>query len=766
MRKVALLLLFLFLFPSLGTVHAAELPLVNAIEIQGLKRIEEGAVISKISQKTGEPVSRDKTSQDIKTIFRMGYFEDVRVEMKVFEGGVKLIYVVKEKPTITRVEFQGNREIEDSELKEKTTITPGSIADTVLIQDNALKIKAFYEEKGYWLANVTPVIKKLSDEEVSLTYQINEGPKIKIRDVIIEGNKKISSRKIKKVMKTRKWWLFSFFTSSGYYESREMKKDIMNISDLYFNHGFVKAIVAEPEIALDKEKKRMTITIRIDEGAQYRISSIGVKGNSVFDDKTLRKKLTLSPGSLFRKDLLEEDIRSISSLYSEDGYALVSVTPDLTTDDKNRTVKVILNIEEGDRYRIGRIEVSGNTRTRDKVIRREIRLDEGDIYDSSKLKRSYERINNLNFFDTVEMVPKPEYDEKVVNLDIKVKERPTGFLSVGGGYSSVDKFVATIDFTQGNLFGKGQYMKLKGEFGSKSSLYEVSFRDPWLFDKPISFSTGIYKTSREYINYKKEAFGCYAGVGKSLTEYWSANLSYKFEKATISLDASVDDCITECVTDPDPECEARCISKLISEQEGTNTTSSISPSITRDTRDNYLDPSTGSRNSLNITFAGLGGTNAFIKGLIDSAWYFPLGKTTFMVRGRFGYASGLLNEKLPLYERFYVGGMYSIRGLGYGEAGPRDEETDEILGGTEELIFNTEYIFPLIEGARLKGLVFFDAGNSYEKFHNFGNLRYTTGAGIRWISPIGPIRIEWGYNLDKKPGESSSKFEFAFGSFF
>ncbi|MEC4676467.1 MAG: POTRA domain-containing protein, partial [Nitrospirota bacterium] len=190
MRKVAFLLLFLFLSPSLGTVHAAELPLVTAIEIQGLMRIEEGAVISKISQKTGEPVSRDKTSQDIKTIFRMGYFEDVRVEMEVFEGGVKLIYVVKEKPTIIRVEFQGNREIEDSELKEKTTITPGSIADTVLIQDNALKIKAFYEEKGYWLANVTPVIKKLSDEEVSLTYQINEGPKIRIGNVIIEGNKK------------------------------------------------------------------------------------------------------------------------------------------------------------------------------------------------------------------------------------------------------------------------------------------------------------------------------------------------------------------------------------------------------------------------------------------------------------------------------------------------------------------------------------------------------------------------------------------------
>jgi outer membrane protein insertion porin family len=745
MRKVALLV-FLLLITS-GVVLAQELPLVNKIEIQGLKRIEEGAIRAKISQKTGEPVSQEKVNEDIKSIFRMGYFDDVKVEMEPFEGGVKLTYVVKEKPTILKVNFQGNKEIEDSKLKEKISITPGSIADTVLIQDNALKLKNFYEEEGYWLANVVPIINRYSANDVSLTYQIDEGPKIKIRKIIIEGNHHISSSKIKKAMETKEWWLFSFLTSSGYFKKAQMDADVEKIKNLYFNNGFIKVAVAEPEISVDREKKAMTITINISEGDQYRVASVDFTGNKKYDDATIRKLITIKQGSLFDKSELEKDIQAISGLYTDNGYALVSVAPDLVPDENNRTVRIALTISEGEKYRIGRIEISGNTKTRDKVIRREIRFDEGDVFSSSRLKRSYERINNLNYFDTVDIVPKPKYEEKVVDLDVRVKERPTGFLSIGGGYSSVDKFIATVDLTQGNLFGRGQYLKLKGELGGTSSLYEISFREPWFLDKPISLSTGIYKSTREFIEYNKEAFGFYVGLGTNLSEYWRTDVSYNFERAKIS-DITVG------------------ASPIILDQEGTKTTSSITPTITRDSRDNYLDPSRGSRNSLSVTFAGLGGDNAFIKGAVDSGWYFPLGRTTFMVRGRFGYAKGLFDKTLPLYERFYVGGIYTVRGLGFGEAGPKDPATGDPIGGTTQLIFNTEYIFPIVSAMRLKGVAFFDAGNSYQDFDNFGYLRYTTGAGIRWISPMGPIRIEWGYNLDKKPGESSSKFEFAFGSFF
>jgi outer membrane protein insertion porin family len=747
-RKTVLLVAVAVLFMASFTSLSAQIqPSINAIEVKGLKRIEEGAVKAKISQKLGEPVSQEKTNEDIKNIFTMGYFEDVQAEIEAFEGGVKLIYVVKEKPTIIRVDFQGNKEIEDAKLKEKISVTPGSIADTVLIQDNATKIGKFYEEEGFWLTNVVPVVKRISQDEVSLTYQIDEGQKVSIKHIVTEGNKYLSSRQIKKVMNTKEWWLFSFITSTGYYKKEQMEADIEKIRNLYYNNGFLKVMIAEPEVMVDNDKKNMTIKIRISEGDQFSVASVDFSGNTVFDNDTVRQKISLAPNTIFKKNMLERDMLSITELYSNNGYALASVVPDLQPDEQTRTVRVSLHIAEGDKYKMGRIEISGNTKTRDKVIRREIRVYEGETFDSSKLKRSYERINNLGFFDSVEMIPKPKYEDKSVDVDIKVKERPTGFLSVGGGYSSQDKFIATADVTQGNLFGRGQYIKLKGEFGGESSYYEFSFRDPYFLDTSYSFSTGIYKHQKDYIEYDKDAYGFYFGFGKAFREFWRGDITYNFEKADITNidnDASI----------------------IVKDQEGKHTLSGITSSVVRDSRDNYIDPTRGSRNSLTLTITGLGGDYGYFKGLIDSGWYFPWGATTFLLRGRFGYATEVFGKTLPLYERFYVGGLSTVRGLAFGDAGPHDPVTDEAIGGTTELIFNTEFIFPISPEMKLKGVVFFDAGKSYEGFNEFGSLRYTSGLGIRWISPFGPIRLDWGYNIDKEPGESSSKFEFAFGSFF
>lgn len=743
-----LLLLFFLIFSFIPwSVYSQELPIVNSIEIKGLKRIEESAVKSKITQRVGDPISQEKVNEDIKSIFKMGYFEDTRAEIEPFEGGIKLIYVLKEKPTIARIEFQGNKELDDSKLGEKLTITTGSFADAVLIQDNANRLRAFYEEEGYWLSSIVPVTKRISPDEVGLTYQIEEGSKVKIKKINIEGNKAIPAKLIKKAMDTKEWGILSFITSSGHYRKDMMDVDIEKIRDLYFNRGFIKVAVGEPEIKLTSDKKGMIITIPVSESVQFKISSVEFSGNKVFGDDEIKKRITLIPDTPFSKANLRRDILSISELYSENGYAIATITPDLIPDETARLVKVSLKIDEGDKYRIGKIEISGNTKTRDKVIRREVRLDEGDVFNSKLLKRSYERINNLNFFDNVDIIPKPRSEEKLVDLDVKVKERPTGFLSVGGGYSSVDKLMGIVDLTQGNLFGRGQLLKVRGEFGGRTTYYELSFKDPWFMNKPIFFSSTLYKLVREYIEFDKKAAGFGLSFGKDLSEYVRGDIAYNLEEATIynvSENAST----------------------IIKEQEGTFSTSSLTPSIVRDSRDNYLDPSRGSRNSIYLTYAGLGGRNKYIKGELDSAWFFPIKNTTFMLRGRFGYAAGIWGENLPLYERFYVGGIYTIRGLDWGDAGPKDEETGDPIGGTSELIFNVEYIFPIITEMKLKGVVFLDVGNSYESFDNFGKLRYTTGAGIRWISPMGPIRVEWGYNLNRKSGEKASRLEFTFGSFF
>ena len=746
--KKSCVLFFIILIALPWVTYAQELPLINSIEIKGLKRIDESALKSRITQRPGEPISQEKTNDDIKNIFKMGYFDDVRAEIEPFEGGIKLVYLVKEKPTIIKIEFQGNKEFDDEKLKEKITVTSGAVADAVLIQDNANKLRAFYEEEGHWLSHIVPAIKTISPEEVSITYMITEGPQVKIRKIQIEGNKAISASKIKGAAETKEWSIFSFISSSGYYKKDRMDADIERIKDLYFNNGYIKVAVGEQRIQLTEDNKGMSITITVSEGDQYKISSVEFSGNKVFGADVIKGKITMLPDKVFSKETLRKDILSISDLYSESGYALITVTPDLIADESRKTVRVVMKIDEGDKYKIGRIEISGNTKTRDKVIRREVRFSEGDTFNSALIKRSHEKINNLNFFENVELLPKPQPEEKLVDFDIRVKERPTGSFSIGGGYSSVEKLIGMFEVTQGNLFGKGQLLKLRAELGSKTSYYDLTFKDPWFMDKPILFAINIYKTSTsQFVEYDKEATGLGISFGKNLGEYWSSNIAYNFENANI--------------TDVDEDA-----SPIIKDQEGNNVTSSITPSITRDSRNNYLDPSRGSRNSIYVTYAGLGGTNKFIKSGIDSAWYFPLGSTSFMVRGRFGYATGIGNKELPLYERFYVGGIYSVRGLDFGEAGPKDPATGDPIGGTEELIFNTEYIFPLVSDIKLKGVVFFDAGNSYDSFNNFGYLRYTTGTGVRWISPVGPIRLEWGYNLDKKTGEKPSRFEFAFGSFF
>jgi outer membrane protein insertion porin family len=723
------------------------LPLVNSIEVRGLKRIEEAAVKSKITQKTGEQLSSEKTTNDIKDIYKMGYFDDVKVEIEPLEGGVRVIYLLREKPTIISIDFQGNKKQEDSDLKEKITITANSIADTILIQDNADKLRAFYEEKGYYLSQIVPVVKKVSDDEVTLTYQIEEGPKVKIKDIVIEGNKAISKKQIKKTIKTGEWWLFSFVTSSGYYKKDEMNFDIERIRDLYFNKGYIKAAVSDPKIQLTKDRRGIIISIMISEGEQYRISSVDIVGNKAFPEGELRKKIKSATKNIFSRVTLRSDVAALGETYSEKGYALVNVTPDIVPDDAAKQVKIIFKIDEGSIYKIGRIDISGNIKTIDKVIRREIRLDEGDTFNSSLLKRSYERLNNLNFFETVDLQLKPKPEEKLLDIDVKVKEKPTGSLSVGGGYSSVDKFIATADVTQANLFGTGRLIKLKGEFGGRSTSYELSYRDPWFLDKELLFGISAYNTIRDYSLYERKALGFDVLLGKSLSEYWKADVTYNFENVTIG--------------NISPDASAS-----IKAQEGKKITSSITPAIARDTRNNFFDPHTGSKNLIYATYAGLGGDNFFLKSGVDSSWFFPVTEeTTLAFRGRYGQATGMFNKPIPLYERFYVGGIYTVRGLGFGEAGPRDVN-GEVIGGTRQIIFNTEYIFPLVSELKFKGVTFFDAGRAFDSFKDIGDFKYGAGIGFRWFSPIGPIRLEWGHNLNRKTGESKSKWEFTFGSAF
>ncbi len=738
-----------FSLAGTSTASAEIFPLIKMIELTGNKRISSNTILSKMKSKEGTPFSKNTVQDDLKKLYSIGYFDDIRVEIESFEGGVKLIYIFVEKPTIISLDFQGNKEYDAEKLKEKITLTTGAIANLTLITDNAKKIVSFYESEGYWLAKAVPIIREVSEDTVAVTFQIEEGPEVGIDEITIKGNEAIPGDDIKDAMTTKEWWIFSFLTSSNVYKEDQVRADTMRIKELYQSKGYIYIAVSEPEVTLSPDKEDLFLTISVSEGDQYKIGEFKFKGNTVFSDTELYENAETATSEIFNRTALKKDIDKIIDLYMDKGYARADLNPLVDVNKEEKLANITLAVTEGGIFRIGRIDVTGNLKTRDKVVRREMRLDEGDIFNKSLLKRSYQRINNLNYFETVDIRPIPRAEDQLMDIDVTVKEKLTGMLSLGGGYSSVDKFMIMGEITQTNLFGRGLQLKLKADFSSRRTNYNISLNDPWFMNKPISASIGLYNEIVDYTDYDKKSLGGYIGFGKELSEYVGANIKYSFERVSI---ANV----------------SENASSLIRDQEGSKITSSISPSIWRDTRDNYLDPSTGSKNALYTTIAGLGGDNYFFKGVVDSLWFFPvIWDTTFSLRGRYGYAKGFNNRELPLYERFYVGGINTIRGLGFGEGGPKNAQGEKI-GGTQEIIFNLEYIFPLVEDIKLKGVIFFDYGGSYDSEFQLSEsmMRRTAGAGVRWISPFGPIRVEWGFNLSPKKEESNDKVEFSIGGFF
>ena len=781
---VALLIMLCAPFTS----AAAEAVKVTFIEVQGNKRIETATVLAKIKTREGQPFSPAQIKEDIKALYQLGHFEDVQIKTEGFENGIKVIFSVKEKPLIREITFEGNNEKDSEDLKKDLTILTRTAFNMQLIQENAEKIRLKYQDMGYYNTVVAPVVTELRSGDRNVLFYIEEGEKVRLKDIIITGNKAISSKEIMKAMKTEEHWFFSFFGRSGTLRTEELKEDLETIRNLYYNKGYIQVQVDEPVIENKTytkrtclifgkpktytEKNEFVVRIRIKEGDQFRLGATTLKGNVILSDSEVMKEIQLKPGDIFSRQLLKEDINRIMDRYDGLARPFANVAPQFNIDPDRKTVSLTIDIQEGGEVRIGWINISGNTKTRDKVIRREMRLDEGDLYSKKALKRSYERINNLNFFENVDIAPNRRNQEAIMDLDIKVKEKLTGTMSIGGGYSSVDRLIGIFEITQGNLGGRGQLIKFKAQVGGTRRMYVMSFMEPYLFDKPVWGKVDLYNQTQEYDGYTLKSNGFSLGTGKSFTEYVSGSLKYSLDRSDVVLSG----------TNQPPQLlldQIDIYGNIVS-------TSSVTASLSRDSRDYYLDPKTGSRNTIYVEYAGgpLGGDPHFIKAVADSGWYFPLfWDTVFMVRGRIGSAGTLGDKPMPVGERFFVGGPSTVRGFKYGYAGPTDDITTEVpkysgkffptgdisaVGGNKELIFNAEYTFPIVSAARLKGVIFYDMGRAFDDDERIllKELRHSVGWGFRWFTPIGPLRFEWGYVINEQPEDKTSKFEFSIGTLF
>ncbi|HLZ33880.1 MAG TPA: outer membrane protein assembly factor BamA [Nitrospira sp.] len=736
---------------------------VKSIEIRGNKKIELPAIAGRLTLKPGDPYTPENVRGQIKILYETGYFEDVQVETESGPQGMALAFVVREKPFITEIVFDGNQELSDDKLKEKITIKSQAFLDQQQAKESAEKIRLAYQEEGFFNCQVIPVVQTLDEDRKRLTFLVKEGDKAKVKVVNFEGMRAASKDEVFKVMATREWipWhglitqlkLPSFLSDAGVLKREEMNNDVERIREVLLNKGYLNAQVGLPSVELSEDKKWFIVTYAIVEGEPFTVAEVGFRGNTVFEDPELREKLKIKPGEIFQRQKIRDEISRLTDLYGSKGYAFADVTPNVNPNTEQRTATIILNIKEGEMMRIRQINVNGNDKTKDNVIRRELRVDEQDVIDTPSLKRSFQRLNNLNFFETVEILPQQVEPDKV-DLNVRVKEKPTGQFSVGGGFSTLDKLVAIADITEGNLGGNGWMGRIRGQLGQQRTLGLITFRNPYLNDSLTSMQIDVYRSMTNYITYFEKKSGASITFGRWLSEYVSGSISLMAEQLNFS--------------DPQP---GLCpdLFPLICGQLGNQTTTGFRTSLARDTRDYYLDPRTGWRTSVGFDLGTpyLGGTNNFYKYYLDVIKYTPLPyDTRFSVRVRYGATEGINNKPIPLTERFFVGGINTMRGFVFGKAGPVTP-SQSLLGATKELIFNNDFIFTISQDAKLNGVIFFDFGKGFDDNESLSfNLRKAAGIEGRWISPFGPLRAAYGINLDAREGERKGVFEFTIGSLF
>jgi outer membrane protein insertion porin family len=751
MRRTWILSLVLLLqigFYSIGICAGGEDD-IRKITVLGNAKIEEGVIRGVIKSREGSPLSVEQVREDLKSIFNTGYFSDVQVDIKSSPQGKEIIFIVVEKPSIKEIYIAGNQKIKLEDIKEKISLPLRSIVNLAKVQENVEAIRKLYFSKGYYGVKIEYRVEYLDTNEAVVRFQITEGPKGRVSKIIFNGNRHIDSSDLKKVMLTKQWNLFSIITQTGILDEDVLKNDIQILGAYYIDHGFLDVKVSEPKIDL-RNPKRIRIEIGIEEGPQYHIAAIDFRGENLTNRENLFKIIKIKRGEIYSNSAIRRDINALTEHFANQGYAYVEVIPETSVDSKNLIVNLTFEIDKKKRVYIEKIQISGNIKSRDKVVRREVRLAEGELYSAAKLSRSTARLRRTGYFKGVDLTTSRGSSDDKINVDLRVEEAATGALSFGMGYSNVEGVVGVVSLSDRNLLGLGYQGSLSFKLGSVTQDYRLSFTDPYFLGHPYSAGFDLYRQENSMFDtYSYTINGGDLRFGKELTETIRADLMYKLETVDV-FDVALD------------------ADRAVKEARGKTTTSALSVTFSRDTRDDYFAPSRGSRNSVFIQNAGwiLGGDNDFVKGSMETNWYFPAPlKTVLNLKGRFGIIHPYGGTEVPVYEKFYVGGIQTVRGFDYGKAGPVDLE-DNPLGADKMVVLTSELIFPLAREIGLRGAVFFDYGKGFNQWNDMTPLRQGAGIGIRWFSPFGPLQIDIGWNLSPKSGEKGHVIDFAGGTVF
>lgn len=731
--------------PAAAEIHVKE------VRIAGNQRIEDEAIRRVIETRAGGVYDEKQLSRDLEAVYRMGYFDDVRVAVERQADGNIVIFTVEEKPTLRRIEIVGNRILEEEQIRENIDISSGAILNIYRIKRNIKAIESLYEEKNYHNTNIDYEIQNLDHNQADVKFIIKEGQKVLIREIRIEGNHAYTDKALKKIMKTSEKGFFSWLTSSGDLDMQTLEQDVIRIESHYQNNGYADARVAEPEMRYEGDW--IYITIKIHEGPRYEMGTVGFEGELIMPAGELRGKIAVDDQAYYNRDVLRNDVITIHDAYADQGYARADVHPEIQRRKDTNVIDIVFHLKKNQPVYFEKIIIEGNTKTRDKVIRRELQVYEQEKYSASRLKRSVRNLHRLDYFEDVNIQTYPGSSENQMILNIDVKEKATGSFSFGAGYSAVEKLYVMGSVSERNFLGRGQKVELRLQAGSESREFRFLFTEPWLFDIPLSATVEAYNWEHDYDDYNRDSKGGLVRFGYPLFDYTRGYFSYGYDVSEIE-DISED------------------YTHLI--EEGRHTESSVTASIIYDSRDRVINPTEGSRHLLSLQYAGLGGDVGFVKTIAEAGKYFPLiWDTVGFLHAEGGYVWEVGDMYLPDYEKFYLGGINSLRGFDWRDVSAFDSEGNRI-GGEKYVQFNVEFIFPLIEKAGLKGVLFYDTGNVFKESQgiDLGNLRESAGFGIRWYSPLGPIRLERGYILDRKKNaegeyiEESGRWEFAIGGAF
>ncbi len=746
---------FFLLVPLKLWAQGGEGAVVKQIDIVGSRRVEEETIRFKLKTQVGEPFAIETIREDVKNLYKLGFYDDISVEAEPFEDGLKLTFIFKEKPSVRAIKIIGNRKIRRETIKGRIDLTEGAIASPGALAQSAEKIRLLYEESGYYLAKVEPSIEPVSDRQVDVVFKIEEGEKFKVGKVRILGAKGLKEKEIRERLATKPPRFFFF---GGILKQEEVQRDIDRIKIFYLDNGYLDVKVGEPQITLDKDRHKILVTFRVEEGPQYKVGEVSVTGNTVFSTEEILRGLKIQKRGIFSREALQTDILNLTDRYAERGYLFVDIAPLTNIDRKQHIVDITLEVSEGRQAFVERIEISGNVRTRDKVIRREIPLIEGDVFNSKLLQRSRQNLNNLGFFEEVKLETKRGTAPDKVNIEVTVKEKPTGAFTIGAGFSSVDGPLGVISLSQANLFGRGQRVSLSASLSLRTNRYNFSFLEPHVFDTPYSLSLNLFNIRRAFktfVGFDEELSGGSVGIGRRLFEEVFGKLTYRYETVDIS------------------NLPADAPQELL-RQQGETTTSALGFSFTRELFDNRFDPTQGLRLFGGFELAGsiLGGDNYFTRYTAEVSYFHPVLANLGWglvghLRGYFTLIEPFAGRSVPLQERIFFGGPDTIRGFRNFSISPVDPVSGTRVGGGKGYVLNAEIIFPIFQPINLKGVVFFDAGNVFAIDEPLElSLKTSVGAGVRVRTPVGPIRLEWGINLQPKKGESSSQFHFTAGTVF